>query len=86
MVLAASIFGGSEDLLRNDPAVRSRDLLLLELARNALLDKVPQSDGNLGDLGGGNRRLYVLGAVLRENWNVLRRQVSIVRAGRPGLA
>lgn len=50
----SSFLGGLYYLLGNDLAMGPRDLFLLQLARHALLDKVSESQRNLGHVRRGN--------------------------------
>lgn len=51
------LFGSLDDGLGDDLAMGTGDLLLLELAGDAFFNQVAETEGGLGDIGGGDGRL-----------------------------
>lgn len=68
VLTTACFFGRLNNLSCNDSAVRAGNLVLLELAWNALADQMSQAQADFGDLDGWNRRVDVLVSMMRENY------------------
>jgi len=65
--LATSLFGGLDDLGRNDATVRRRYARLVHFAWDAFLQQMSQAEAHFGDLGRWHRCLQVLIAKLRKH-------------------
>ena len=54
VVLSAGVFGGFEDLLRDDLGIRRGDVFDGQLEGDAFLDQVADAEGDFGDGFGGD--------------------------------
>ena len=68
VITSPGLPGSLNHLLRDDGAVGSRDLALLQLAGDAFPDQVAEAQTDLGDLGGVDRRQDVLVVVRGEDF------------------